>query len=431
MSDDTKRFLLTMWDGGGTVPPELGVARRLVEHGHAVHILGDPTLGSGAAAAGCTFSAWQRAPHRTSQNPSQDILKDWEATNPLVMLRLVRDLFLVGPAEAFAADTAEAIARFQPDVVLSDYMLLGCIIAAQAARLPVVSIMPNVWMVPSKGSPAIGPGFPPAKGFAGRVRDAAMIAATNRLFKGGVKPLNEVRAAHALAPLTSFYDQILRTDRILVLTSAAFDFAAPTVPDNVRYIGPILDTPAWAEPWIDRPAPPSAPLVLVAFSSTYQQQAPVLQRIVDALATLPVRAVVTLGQQLPPGAIRGADNVLVVPSAPHDQILAEASLAITHCGHGTTMKALAAGVPMVCIPMGRDQNDTAARVVHHDAGVRLSPKASTANIRKAVEKVLADPRYRQGATLLARRLADENPTETLINELAELDALSPAPPYTG
>jgi hypothetical protein len=55
-------------------------------------------------------------------------------------------------------------------------------------------------------------------------------------------------------------------------------------------------------------------------------------------------------------------------SAPHGEILRQASLLITHCGHGTTLKALAAGVPMVCMPMGRDQNDTAARVVHASAG---------------------------------------------------------------
>ena len=94
-----------------------------------------------------------------------------------------------------------------------------------------------------------------------------------------------------------------------------------------------------------------------------------------------MRAVVTVGQMLDADEVASTDNVVVVGSAPHSQILAEASLAVSHCGHGTTMKTLAAGVPMVCIPMGRDQNDTAARVVYHGAGVRLSPSASAAKIR--------------------------------------------------
>jgi len=137
--------------------------------------------------------------------------------------------------------------------------------------------------------------------------------------------------------------------------------------------------------------------VLVGFSSTYQNQGAVLRRVVEALSALPVRAVVTVGQMLDPAEVTSSDNVVVVGSAPHRQILADASLAVSHCGHGTTMKTLAAGVPMVCIPMGRDQNDTAARVVHHGAGVRLSPNASAAKIGEAVQRVLRDDSFRSNA----------------------------------
>jgi UDP:flavonoid glycosyltransferase YjiC (YdhE family) len=88
-----------------------------------------------------------------------------------------------------------------------------------------------------------------------------------------------------------------------------------------------------------------------------------------------VRALVTLGEMLPDGEVQPTASVVVVRSAPHREILRQASLLITHCGHGRTMKALTAGVPIVCIPMGRDQNDTAARVVHVGAGVRLRPRS--------------------------------------------------------
>ena len=83
------------------------------------------------------------------------------------------------------------------------------------------------------------------------------------------------------------------------------------------------------------------------------------------------------------------------------------------------MKALAHGVPMVCIPMGRDQNDTAARVVHHGAGVRLPPKASTERIAAAVRQVLDDPSYRDNARRMASVIAAEAAT---IDVVAELEA---------
>jgi MGT family glycosyltransferase len=166
-------------------------------------------------------------------------------------------------------------------------------------------------------------------------------------------------------------------------------------------------------------------LVLVGFSSTYQNQGPLLRRIVEALSTLPVRAVVTMGQMLDADEVAPTRNVAVVRSAPHRQILAEASLAVSHCGHGTTMKTLAAGVPMVCIPMGRDQNDTAARVVHHGAGLRLSPRASTAKIRKALERVLSEDTFGVNASRLASAIADDSSTT---DPVAELEALAAAGP---
>jgi UDP:flavonoid glycosyltransferase YjiC (YdhE family) len=142
--------------------------------------------------------------------------------------------------------------------------------------------------------------------------------------------------------------------------------------------------------------------------------------VIEALSTLPVRAVVTVGRMLDGGEVTATDNVVVVASAPHGEILRDASLAVSHCGHGTTMKTLAAGVPMVCIPMGRDQNDTAARVVHHGAGVRLSPNASVAKIRHRIQLVLGDDGFRTNASRLGSAITSEALTSNCVSELQTL-----------
>jgi MGT family glycosyltransferase len=421
MERRSRRFLVALWEGGGNVPPELGVARRLIARGHQVQVLADPTIETAATAAGCGFSPWRLPPHRTALDPAQDPIKDWETKNPLVLLQRARDRFIAGPAAEFAADTAGAIEAFGPDAVVPDAFLFGSIIAAQAASLPVALLVPNIWIMPTRGTPPMGPGFAPAKTVLGRTRDTVMLAVVNRLFRRGLPAVNAARSAQGLAPLSSFYDQALSADLIVVLSSPEFDYAAPSVPANVRYVGPVLDDPDWAEPWTSPwPAPDSRPLVLVGFSSTYQNQGAVLRRVVEALSALPVRAVVTVGQMLDAAEVTSSDNVVVVGSAPHRQILADASLVVSHCGHGTTMKALAAGVPMVCIPMGRDQNDTAARVVHHGAGVRLSPNASATKIREAVQLVLRDDRFRANASRLASAISDHQATTDVVTELEAL-----------
>ncbi|HEY3235612.1 MAG TPA: glycosyltransferase, partial [Polyangiaceae bacterium] len=374
--------------------------------GHSVRVLGDPTLEPEARAVGCEFSAWTTAPHRTSRDPSHDVFKDYEFKNPLKMMDAYLRLFLAEPAPRWARDTAAELEARPVDVLVVDFAIPAALIPGEKLKLPMATLMPNIWIIPTPGIPPMGPGLMPAKGWPGRLRDALMLKLTNKLFGRALPPLNAVRESFGLAKVSSTYDQFLAAQVILVQTSPTFDFTSPAIPKHVRYVGPELVDPEWSEPWRSPFATnDQRPLVLVGLGSSFQNQAPLLRRIVAGLSRLPVRAVLTLGPALKPADVSGADNVVVVQSAPHAQVLKEASLLITHCGHGTTMKGLAAGVPLVCIPMGRDQNDTAARVVHCGAGLRLKPNASAHQIGAAVDRILRQTSYRTAATKMARLIA--------------------------
>ena len=416
-----KRFLLVTWDGGGNLPPELAVCRKLIERGHAVRVLGDPTIEPEVRAAGCEFSPWTTAPHRTTRDRSGDLIRDYEWKNPMVMIKKYMGEFLAGPTPRWAADVHGELTARPVDAVLADFAIPAALLVAEQLGLPSASIHPQIWMVPTKGIPPLGPGFMPARGPLGRLRDALLRRITTRLFNTAVPALNAERKARGLEPIESTHQQMLRADRILMLTSPVFDFTAPAMPRHLAWVGPQLDDPSWTETWTSPwPAGDERPLVLVGLSSTFQDQVTALRRIVEALGTLPVRALVTRGPALRPEEVPGTANVSVVATAPHGVVLPEASLMITHCGHGTTMKGLAAGVPLVCIPMGRDQNDTAARVVHRGAGVRLKPTAGVAAIRGAVERVLQDPNYRAGAQRLAAAIRNG---EGCVDPVAELEAI--------
>ena len=87
---------------------------------------------------------------------------------------------------------------------------------------------------------------------------------------------------------------------------------------------------------------------------------------------------------------------------------------------GTVHAALAAGVPLVCMPGGRDQDDVAARVVFHEAGVRVSQGASAAKLRRAVERALGDESLRAGAARFAREFEGQDGAANAADELEEL-----------
>jgi UDP:flavonoid glycosyltransferase YjiC (YdhE family) len=84
------------------------------------------------------------------------------------------------------------------------------------------------------------------------------------------------------------------------------------------------------------------------------------------------------------------------------------------------IKALAAGVPVIAMPLGRDQLDNAARVTHHGAGLKLKPKASADAIAKALRRVLDEPSFAANAERLAAAIAVETARDLAAEELETL-----------
>lgn len=411
-------FLMTTWDGAGNGPPMMSVAGALVARGHGVRVMADPVLQAEVEAAGAEFVSWTRAPHRTVRTPGKHIVRDWEVSPAKGLERLIHGL-CVGPAADHVADVLEELERRPAAAVLTEAMLFGPLVAAEAAGVPAVVLNPTVNLVPAPGVPPIGMGFLPSDGPLARLRDRAFAKLGMRMWDKALPALNAARAGQGLAPLEHTLDQGRSAARVLVLTSGAFDFMGP-LPPVVKHVGPRLDDVTWAEEW----TPPAGddPLVLVALSSDYQGQEGVLQRIVTALGELPVRGVVTTGLSIRPETIDAPANVHVVRSAPHTEVMREAAAVVTHCGHGTTLKALAAGVPLVCLPMGRDQMDVAARVVHAGAGRRLKASAKPKAIAAALLEVLSTPRYGREAGRIAAAIARERETDLAVTEIEALVA---------
>jgi UDP:flavonoid glycosyltransferase YjiC (YdhE family) len=159
------------------------------------------------------------------------------------------------------------------------------------------------------------------------------------------------------------------------------------------------------------------PLVLAAFSTTFQDHVAVLQAVIDGAAALPVRLLVTLGDTIAPDELAPAPNTALVHSAPHNAVMPETALVITHGGHGTVTRALMHLKPMIVVPHGRDQHDNAIRVTARGAGLMLPAASAAWEFRTAIEYMLADPRYAEAARALGERVAAEVRESPVVEEL--------------
>lgn len=103
-------------------------------------------------------------------------------------------------------------------------------------------------------------------------------------------------------------------------------------------------------------------------------------------------------------------------------MLPGAALIVTHAGMGTLMAAFAAGVPALCIPLGRDQVENAERVGELGAGTMLTPEAGPDELREAIAAALADTSLRAGARRMAAAVASYGNGEMAVDEIARAHA---------
>ncbi len=304
-------------------------------------------------------------------------------------------------ARGEAPDMEQAIERWRPDVLVIDVNCWGAATVAEASGLPWAMYSPYLLPFRSRDAPPFGLGLRPLGGVAGALRDAIvgrlMAASFDRAAMGSI---NALRGEHGLACVKRYSEILERPPLMLALTAEGFEYPRSDWPANVRLVGPMNWAPPQAPPaWL---AGMSDPLVLVTCSTERQRDKRLLH---VALEALPAAGIAVLGTSAAhdPGAFTVPAGSRVERFASHEAILRRAACVVCHGGMGITQKALAAEVPVVVVPFGRDQLDTARRVEFARAGVRLSARRLTPE--RLLDAVRGARECREGARRVSRAYA--------------------------
>jgi UDP:flavonoid glycosyltransferase YjiC (YdhE family) len=335
-------ILFVTWDGGGNVPPALGIAAELRRRGHRIRVMGHPVQDREVTAAGLDFTAFCTARPFTAVDNS----------SPLDYLGVFGD-------RAMGRDVVDELRREPADLVVIDCILFGAMEAvAQAGTTYVVlEHMYDAYLVGKWSHGPMGIGL-----------------AARRIHK---RALLDGAAARLVACLPEL-DPAGRVTR----------------PGNLRYVGPVV---------AGLSATPMEPTVLVSLSTVnFPGQARAMQNILDALGTLDVRGIATVGPSIGIENLAAPANVELHGFVPHDQLLPTVSVVVGHGGHATTMVALAHDLPVLVMPMHPmlDQRMVGQSLVDAGAGLLRSRKARPAAIAAAVTELLTDGAYRTAAARL-------------------------------
>ncbi len=409
-------------DAGGNIPPVFGFAKQLLERNHNIYFLSEPCLEKAIKNLGAGFIPFDD--YFTKSDRKDDILKDWNAT---LLNNPVFDNVIFGPSETLVKQTIKASQGHAIDAIVVDILLLPAIIAAEFLQIPKFLLFHMPEYMPGPNKPPGNLGLSPGQGLFYRIRDKILGKMMVIKFNDYKKQLNKLRLALNLPLLENTIDLVNNADLRIIQTLRSFDIPVEPAPSNVRYSGPVLDDPDWVqtEDWINPWAQDDQrPLVIISFSSTFQNQKKVIQNCLLALEEMEVRGLVTLGLAMENEYFDIPKNVIMMPSLRHSLVFPNADLVISHAGHGTIIRALSYGVPLICMPMGRDQYDNAIKVVRQNCGLKLSAQSNPAQIKNAINKILADSNYKIQANRLKNDILASQHIEEVVLELENIVSMN-------
>jgi MGT family glycosyltransferase len=374
--------LIVSWAGGGNLPPLLAAGTLLAARDHRVCVLASSATRQRAVDSGFDVVNYQR-----SREPNMDVAFEEQAAQ----------LMALAAGLEIALDVRDVVTERKPDLVIVDCMVPAGIAAGESTGMPTVSLVHFPYGLARTHM---------LQGMGAWTTDRAQLNVTRRRL--GLEPAGDDLAAWESA------------DLLLVTVPKWFDLAAGC-PANVVHAGPLGVTRTSHA----GSTPERRPLILLSFSTTVMQgQLALIQRVCNAIADQAVDAILTLGPAVSPEAIRVPRNIKAESWGDHDQLLQRCAAVVSHGGLGTTLRSLAHGRPLLLLPLGRDQQFNAGRVVESGAGISLPLEASRDEIASALAELLAQPQYTEAAAHAAATIAADRPDEKATEALLGLASLA-------
>jgi UDP:flavonoid glycosyltransferase YjiC (YdhE family) len=291
--------------------------------------------------------------------------------------------------------TRAAVAAAAPDLVVHDILTLAPALAAELERLRAATLIPHVYPVTSAPLPPYALGARLARTPAGRALWHGLGRPVRSGAERGRQELNETRTRLGLPPLQRTHGGI--SPRLAIVGTFPQLEYPRRWPDGAHVVGPLF----WEPPYHEVAAPPGHdPLVLVAPSTAHDPDHRLLRSALVGLAEEPVRVLAATNHRPLQKPVAVPANARLVDWLSYSRTMPSCSLVITHAGHGTLVRALASGCPVVAVPHAGDMAENAARADWAGVGVRLPWRMlSPMTLRLAVRRA-------QGRRALAGRAAE-------------------------
>lgn len=392
----------------GHLNPMTTLGMALSRRGHRVTVFSTPNAEGKVGRCGLGFRPVGVKEHADgTAKAGLEKLASLNGVSALMLTgRLLRDATAIGLRDLPEGFRAEGI-----DGVVSDQVSPegGC--AADLLGRPLAIACNAMALHQEPGVPPVPTTWGYGRGWLARLRNRL----GNGLLRAASKPIRRVsddfRRAHKLPQYSALDDPAYALVQV-AQQPPFFDYPRERLPSHFHYTGP------WHAHGRDTDVPfdwdrlDARPLVYASLGTLQNRLKAVFEAILTGCSTLPVQVVLSLGRRDSTWDGPVPANAIVVPFAPQLELIRRSALVVTHAGLNTALETLAAGKPMLCLPVTNDQPGVAGRVSWLGAGELMSPKRATAErVRAAVARLMKESKFWAKAEECRDKLMNVNGAE--------------------
>ena len=417
----------------GHFNPLTGIAMHLKAAGHDIRWYTGPSYDAKLERLGIPHYPFQRASEVNGDNIGELFPERANLRGP-ALIRFDGKHMMVANTGNYFEDVQAIDAAFPFDVLFCDVVFYAMQLIKEklGKRVCAVGIAPSVET--SKDVPPNFVGRKPAKTAIGKLIHQGMRAMMERMVMNEVKELyNRILTSHGLAPIEgSLFDVSYRSPDV-VFQSGVPGFAYPRRERNprVKFVGALLPYKAAITKAFSQPVKlDTYKRVILISQGTVDNKDPrkLIVPALEALKDTDALLIVTTGY-CQTEALRASypqDNIVIEDFVDFDFILNHADLFICNGGYGSVLLSLSKGVPLLAAGIREGKNDINVHVDYFRVGIDLrteSPRPG--DIRRAAERLLSEPHWKQNVTRLRDELSAYHPHELIDAYLAGGEARRP------
>lgn len=424
-----KRILFATMPFEGHFNPLTGLAVHLQSLGYEVAWYAGVSYAEKLRKLGVDHYPYQKAVEINQHNLDELFPERKRIKGTIARLRFDINRVFIERIPEFVEDVKRIHRDWPFDLIVYDLAFTAGPVLKQLLNIPVAAVGVVPYSETSENFPPSGMGMSPSVNFlVKRWHSFLSYLTTEVLLKPCTKLFNKYLVEYGLAPTKDFvFDAAIRMpDLYLQSGVSGFEYERKDMSKNVRFVGPLLPYKGNVKHLFKHAAKTKnyQKVLLVTQGTVERDPSKIIVPTLEAYKNDPDTLVIvtTGGAQTAELRERYPQTHFIIEDfIDFNSVMPFVNVYVTNAGYGGVMLSIQHEVPMVAAGVHEGKNEIAARIGYFKLGINLNTETpKPAQIRKSVEKIMADREYKHNVQKLSSEFRQYSPNDLCEKYIKEL-----------